>query len=138
MIDLRGKSIKTKDTNETIALMRIAVMDGFVFGEENINPLNDVDLLKNDRYFHFWEDDCVTWGTKEFMSPGEFADFSEISALRYQDEEVVFTEQDFRNAVLSVIRDAVDSGNSDKTADIADVFVALERELFEDKEEENE
>lgn len=135
MIDLRGKSIKTKDMNETIALMSIAVMDGFVFGEENINPLNDVYLLKNERYFHFWEDDCVTWGTKEFMSPGEFADFSDISALRCEDEEV-FTEQDFRNAVLSVIRDAVDSGNSDRTADIADVFVALERELFGIEQEE--
>lgn len=43
-----------------------------------------------------------------------------------------FTGQDLENAVLTCIRDVVDSGNAEKTIDIASVFVMLERELFEE------
>lgn len=41
-----------------------------------------------------------------------------------------FSGRDFADAVLACIRDAVDSGNPEKTSDIASVFVMLERELF--------
>lgn len=53
---------------------------------------------------------------------------------RKSENETVFTGQDLGDAVLTCIRDAVDSGNPERAEEIARVFVALEREMFRNRE----
>lgn len=144
MIDLRGRYIKTENADETAALLGMATAQGFRW-PAGYNPLSKKAVWMDKRFFHFWEDKdlaCPTDTNLEFenfsdlISGSKEAERIERSITQADRDNELFSRQDFCNAVLSCIRDAVDSGNSEKTADIADVFVALERELFQEEQEE--
>lgn len=129
MIDLTNKYVKTKTAAETLDLLCMAEKQGFKWPTGELQSSRNC-IDKTERKFHFFENGMIAL-CDESTLPTKFADFADLI-----DSSEVITRREFSDAVLTIIRDTVDSGKPEKTADIAEVFVSLERELFGIEQEE--
>lgn len=125
MINLKGRYIKTKSEEETVALLGIATAQGFV-GAGYADPQTDPNLVLR-RYFHFHDNMNVTSGSdaRYFSSEADFEEFS-YSINVHEKREKSVTQADFDNAAAEFFRDV----ESPAAEHIGIAFSVLERKLF--------